>query len=471
TVYSVVDLSKKTRCGAARAVISPASLKLSEEDFDKQWQELRKNTGQERFYKVTYGKCGDDGPMITKIVDCSEGACGKEYRADTGKMWLNTWSWGGDNIPMTLNGQYTSAESKSSAQYFIELPLKEVPEKNAWKVKIYYTENPDVIALDTYVDNADFLLGKFILDYKAYYLSGNLYEEGAFDRQGESQGKATHYYDSPGKIRMISHDQNGEAHGENVFYNENGTLKEKKQFLRGKDVTKDGIIFGPEGQILARYSYNSSGQKEGKWVQYYADGILKNRENYEKGILIGSSEDYWPNGKIKLKETYKNGRKVAETEWYKNGQKMSVSFYNDKQQRIGTHSSWYENGRLHREERYYADGKQASVELWNSDGRPSLRETFDSLGSRHSSEHWFDNGKLRSRAIYQNKQQVSEEIWFDNGQLNERVRWSNGHRKDHETWRKDGTRQEKVLYNKRGGITLIEEYDQKGKLEKHYKYN
>ncbi|SQI36072.1 MORN repeat variant [Leminorella richardii] len=470
-VHNVVSTSVQNRCGSSYIAISPASLGMSEEAFNQLWRDLRKNTGQERSYRLTYGECAKDSLLVTKIVDCSDGACGKEYRIDTSKMWLNTWSWAGDNIPITHNGQYTSASGKKNAQYFISLPLKEVPEQGAWKVEIRYTANPDVIAMDTYVDNADFLLGKFILDYKAHYLSGNLYEEGSFNRQGKSEGKTIHYYDSPGKVRLISHDQNGKVHGEFVFYNENGTLAEKRQYILGNNVTKYGIVYGPEGQILERYSYSNSGRKEGAWVKYYPDGTLKERENYANGTQIGSSENYWPNGKIKLKYIYKNGRRVAETQWYESGQKKSESFYNDKYQNVGTHKSWYENGKLHSDYRYYANGRRASTALWNSDGHPSSRDVYSPKGEHRSSESWFVNGKLRSRTVYKNEQTFVEEEWFDNGQLKERVRWSNGNRKDNETWRKDGTRHERVLYNKKGDITLIEGYDQKGKLEKRYKYN
>ncbi|SQI36071.1 MORN repeat variant [Leminorella richardii] len=473
-VHNAVSTSVKNRCGCSYIAISPASLGMSEEAFNQLWRDLRKNTGQGRFYRLTYGECAKDSLLVTKIVDCSDGACGKEYRIDTSKMWLNTWSWAGDNIPMTRNGQYTSAGSKSSAQYFINLPLKEVPEQGAWKVEIRYTENPDVIAMDAYVDNADFLLGKFILDYKAHYLSGNLYEEGGFDRQGKSQGgaqgKITSYYDSPGKVRSVSHFKDGKLHGEFVSYNKNGTVAKKEQYLLGKDVTKNGIVYGSEGQILERYNYNSNGRKEGTWLNYYPDGTLKLSESYANGTLVGTSEEYWPNGKIKLKNTYKNGSSRAQVKWYESGQKESESFYNDKHQSVGTHKSWYENGNLYSDYRYYANGRQASTALWNSDGHPSSRETYSIKGERRSSERWFVNGKLRSRTVYQNGQLAVEEEYFDNGQLKERARWSNGNRKDREEWRKDGTRYERVKYNKKGEFTLIEKYDQKGKLEKRHKY-
>lgn len=469
-VYNVVDLSVKTKCGPARAMLSPASLGITEDEFAKKWLELRKNTGQERFYKFSYGECVDDGVFVTKIVDCAEGACGKDYKTDTGKLWLNTWAWAGDNIPMTRNGQYTSASKKNSAQYFVDLPLKEVPEKGAWKAEIRYSENPDVIAMDAYVDNPDFLLGKFILDYKARYLSGNLYREGAFDRQGKEQGKVVHYYDSPEKISGVSHYLNGRLDGEYVSYNENGTLAEKSLFQDNRDVTKNGVVYGPNGEVLKRYNYNDKGNKDGQQVSYYPDGKVKSRENYVNGSAVGREEHYWPNGKIKLRKTYKNGRRVAEENWYESGQKASESFNNERHQSIGTHKKWYENGKQSSEYRYHANGVRVAMTHWNKDGSLSYRETYDSKGKQLSGEDWFDNGKRKSRKTYNGGQKAKEETWYDNGKLRERATFVNDSWKERETWRQNGTREERVVYTNGGDISLIEKFDKTGKLEKRYNY-
>jgi hypothetical protein len=85
-VYNVIDIEQETKCGQSRVMVSPASLKMDEAAFIQQWNALRADENAQHFYKLTYGECIDDGVLVTKIVDCSSGKCGKEYQTDASNM-------------------------------------------------------------------------------------------------------------------------------------------------------------------------------------------------------------------------------------------------------------------------------------------------------------------------------------------------------------------------------------------------
>lgn len=469
-VFNVLDLSVEAKCGYARAMLSPASLDIQEAKFDRLWLELLKNSGQERFYQLTYGECVDDGVLITKIVDCAQGACGAKYKTDMGKMWLNTRSWAGNDTPMTINGEYMAALKKSSAQYFIKLPLKAAAKKNAWKVEIRYSENPDVVAMSAYIDKPDFLLGKFIHSYQARYLSGNLYSTGAFNGQGERQGKTTRYYDAPNKIQSVSLYQQGKLHGEYISWNENGTLHAKKLFRDGENVTKNGVVYGPNGEVLERYNYNDKGNKDGQQISYYPDGKIKESAKFVNGVAVEQEEHFWPDGKLKRRTTFENGHRVAIAQRYDNGQQESESFHNERYQNIGTHKTWYESGKQSSEHRYRDNGSRDSVTYWDKTGNLEYRKTFNHEDRLLSLENWFTNGERKKRKTYQGEQEV-EETWYENGQLKEKLLLLNNKRTMSETWREDGTRSDRVIYDNNGTRSVIEIYDEAGKLQNRHNYD
>lgn len=391
--YHVVALSEKTYCGSSQAMLSPASVGISENGFQKMWNEWSKNTAQDRFYKLTYGECIRGAVVITKVVDCAKGACGKAYQSDDSKIWLDTRNWAGNNIPRVENGEYFLTKLKSSARYFITLPLKEAPEKNAWKVEIRYADNPDVIAMDAYVNNPDFLSGKFILDYKAYYLSGNLYREGSYDRQGRMQGKSVIYYDVPNKIRTVFYRQDDQLQGEYVSYHENGNVETKRLYRNDIEITKNGVVYGPNGEVLTRYSYNESGLEDGPQIRYYPDGKVMERETFSYSTLIGTGEYYWPNGNLKRKEIYKNANLVREEEWYESGQKQSLSVYDRKYPNTtGTYKAWHENGQLS-QKTTYINGKIKTHESWWKNGKRFERAIYSNSGELKVNQLFDEKGK------------------------------------------------------------------------------
>lgn len=464
--YNVLDLNKKTKCGPARAMLSPASLGVDETTFDKMWVDLRNNTGQERFYKFTYGQCIDDGVLITKIVDCAEGKCGKEYTSETDKIWLNTWAWAGEDIPLTDNGQYKSAEEKDNAQYFIQLPLKEAPEKSAWEFEIRYTKHPDIIAMKGYIDNSQFLMGHFILEYQAFYGSGSLYHQGTYDRQGRQQGKSTYFYDKSGKVRSVSYYQDGKLEGESISYHEDGKIAGKRLFKGNNEITKNGISYADNGQIIRKYSYNDSGLKNGTETKYYPDGTVQEIEHYVNGILTGKNETYWPDAKIKTRKIYNKGKLVSEEIWLQNGNKEQEYHYDSKRNKVGFSKTWHNNGQLR--SNYYNKGNQYITEFFYENGKPHSRN-IDANNNPNSREEWYENGKPKIKQLYKKGKMVSYQEWYENGNLRIKDLYKNEQFVSREEWRNNGKISERSLY-KNGELSRIEKYDENGTLKEQYNY-
>jgi antitoxin component YwqK of YwqJK toxin-antitoxin module len=81
-------------------------------------------------------------------------------------------------------------------------------------------------------------------------------------------------------------------------------------YKKGESKPFTGVLYGKytNGNYLSIQEYKN-GIGNGKWVNYYDDGTLKEVGTYIDNRVEGPIEMYHPNGQLKAKGTYKHWRK------------------------------------------------------------------------------------------------------------------------------------------------------------------
>lgn len=204
-----------------------------------------------------------------------------------------------------------------------------------------------------------------------------------------------------------------------------------------------------KGKIIGGYSNIHKGnRKNGLYEEWYENGQIKERCNYENGKKHGLYEEWYENGQLKEKVNYENGKKHGlYEEWYENGQlKEKVKYYCDNLN--GKHKVWNENGRLIFLANYNSEGKEHGLmQIWHDNGR-RFKVNYKN-GEKHGlSETWYNNDRLKRRMKYkQGKAHGLFEEWYYNGRIKKIVNYKNGKKHGLYEWRRsNGQIREKNNY-------------------------
>lgn len=176
---------------------------------------------------------------------------------------------------------------------------------------------------------------------------------------GVENGRWTYFNDSSGLIAWEINYNNGEKHGQSIFFRqhqvgtdkitievdgkieshtygiyENDTIKienhnngilqgtKKEYYFPGSKLRREvnytqGILDGAfieynfEGDVLQELNY-ILGQKDGLWKYYYDNGSLLKTENWKKDIKEGEFKTFYIQGTIQSIENYRKGQKHGE---------------------------------------------------------------------------------------------------------------------------------------------------------------
>ena len=142
-------------------------------------------------------------------------------------------------------------------------------------------------------------------------------------------GKVCTLYPDNQKIKTFGTLVRGKLEGKYIEYYENGMPVLVARYKEGK---QNGVIkkFYPEGELEAK-GFMKDDIANGKFTFYYKDGTRQAIKNFKNGVYNGYYMEFHQNGAIKIKGNYNDG--------YKEG---LFSFYNDKGQKI--QEGYYKNG-------------------------------------------------------------------------------------------------------------------------------
>lgn len=168
-------------------------------------------------------------------------------------------------------------------------------------------------------------------------------------------GKFTYFYKSSKVKAVVNHGTDGRS--EAFFYHENGVLMSygiyrdmKKDSiwtnfgpsgkLSNKETYKNDILDGPKvvffvpedpadkSQRISAMMYYKQGELHGEYTEYFIDGTVMRKGQYESGKKVGVWDEFHPNGKKSHLYRYKNGLKHGWTFSYdENGKELFRVYY------------------------------------------------------------------------------------------------------------------------------------------------
>lgn len=275
--------------------------------------------------------------------------------------------------------------------------------------KSYYSNNK-VSAMTTY--KAGTRHGK----YTHYHYNGKLYETGVYEfgnqegvwkqyydngklmnvyqyKNGIVVGTVKHYYKN-GKLNEVYRvDADGQKHGPDSIFYDNGVLSRVLPMHHGW-INSDYVVYDTFGKEIYKKYYNGD--------QFYGYAYMKdgNWTPMIKVEKLTNIKSYFPNGKISKNFTIKNNQRSGENKtYYSNGQVWVSSSYlfGDLH---GKYIEYYEDGTI-AEQGEYAYGEKVGTYKWfNRKGKLTDLRSYDN-GNLHGTAQFFsDSGKLTMNVLF-----------------------------------------------------------------------
>jgi antitoxin component YwqK of YwqJK toxin-antitoxin module len=128
--------------------------------------------------------------------------------------------------------------------------------------------------------------------------------------------------------------------------------------------------------IKVHISYNSNGEKDGKYFKYYNNGKLSEEGTYKNGKLNGITTYYYENGKKKSEDYYSydvlNGKS---REWYDTGElKSEINYKNGEFN--GSNVIWFKNGSIKLKGNYLNGSLEGEAIVWNNTTKSYFVEIY-----------------------------------------------------------------------------------------------
>jgi antitoxin component YwqK of YwqJK toxin-antitoxin module len=158
-------------------------------------------------------------------------------------------------------------------------------------------------------------------------------------------------------------------HRADYFLHEENNIQMDGTYLDSACKIANGIFYYFHyNKKISMYGRYVNGKKEGLWLSYYKNGVMKDSSTYKSGGKIGTSQSWYPNGNPK--DSIVIGESLAtNVTWFDNGQLSSAGRTNNKDKMVGV---W---------QFYHINGKLASKEVYDIDGFLKTKNYYDESGN------------------------------------------------------------------------------------------
>jgi len=232
----------------------------------------------------------------------------------------------------------------------------------------------------------------------------------------------TSYYYANGKLRLAINFVNGREQGTAREYSQSGNVITLLEYKKGYLVSKENVN---------RLNYDSL--KQGKWVDFYPNGILKSEGYYSAGIKNGYFKEYSQDGNLVSVSKYVNG------ELQKDASELTkldikTDYYNTGQiKKIGSYKNNIPEG-VSRD--YSKDGKIVSSQIYKS-GSIICDGIVDASGLRQGPwKEFYETGELKASGKYLNGNKIGPwKYYYANGKIEQTGTYLKNEKPDGEwTW-------------------------------------
>ncbi len=216
-----------------------------------------------------------------------------------------------------------------------------------------------------------------------YSEEGYIKESGIYE-DGEINGRA-YFTRKNGCSNYDGEFKDGELNGEVKIYNNQGILHTTKSF---KDNEVNGLVkeFYKNGKILSEVNF-VNGVNDGDLFVFSPEGDTLKRKSFSKGKATGKHIEYHENGKVKRIGQYKLGRRYGEWKDYYYGGTLSYKYH-------------YKNGYLHGDYLHFkSDGDTVFYKVYSNGLLNGIDKDFIE-NNKVLWEHVFKKGKLKNYYNY-----------------------------------------------------------------------
>ena len=231
----------------------------------------------------------------------------------------------------------------------------------------------------------------------------------------------TKYYFTDGKLKKTVPFVDGLENGMALEYNEEGMIINLIEYKKGFIVNRDKIN-----------RKDKNGLKQGKWIYFYDDGIVRQEGNYRNDMKNGYFKEYDKDGNLVIVSKYIDDilqEDVAElvelevrTDYYPNGTIKTIASYKDSIPE-GVRREYDENGRI-KMAYIFSKGDIIGQGILNEDGE-----------KEGDWKEYFKDGNLKAEGRYKDGKRVGQwKFYHENGNLEQSGKY-NEHGELDGTWR------------------------------------
>jgi len=235
--------------------------------------------------------------------------------------------------------------------------------------------------------------------------------------------------------------------GNALYFYPEGKVKQVIPYYHGK---KEGLSkeFDRDGKLITLLEYSNDflvsrekinkvddkGLKQGKWLDFYSNGIIRSEKNYRDDQLHGYYKEYNEKGKLVLTLLYDNG-KVTGNDLTNVPEIEVIKKYNDAGRMI--YSGPYKDGvpvGIHRE--YNDDGTVKNAKIYGENGIVLSEGIVDEAGNRNgpwkdystsgdiiAEGQYTDNKRTGVWKFYGENKKIEQVGSYANGKINGPWRW------------------------------------------------
>ncbi|MHC1706789.1 MAG: toxin-antitoxin system YwqK family antitoxin [Bacteroidales bacterium] len=273
-----------------------------------------------------------------------------------------------------------------------------------------------------------------------FWDNGNIHTEGSY-RGGKKNGYFREYTPDGKLFKMFKYiDDELQADAEEIAkideradYYSNGKLKVMAQYKNNlpdglwREYTEEGKLdkgfLYKKGIIIGKGITDEAGFRQGPWIEYYDDGILKAEGKYKNGKKTGYWKYYYHSGVLEEEGGYDNqGRPDGDWKWYHENKALLkeasyslgkedglMTEYNEAGEVVarGEYVEGLEQGKWlysygdHKEEGNYQNGQRDGNWIYYyGDGTKEFEGKFveDLPDGRHI--YYWENGNKKDEGIY-----------------------------------------------------------------------
>ena len=275
----------------------------------------------------------------------------------------------------------------------------------------------------------------FLLDstWIFYFTNGNRQRVINY-KDGNKNGELVNY-DTSGKIISKELYINNFRNGISEIYHDNGRVKLSIPYKndrihglvieysdKGIIITQTNYVYGIVESTEKVNRLNDTGEKEGKWLSFYANGNVRTEENYRSGVLDGYKKYFNESGNLLTIEKFKSGNKIKKPKELKEIRLQKAFYPGGKLQFEGT----FFDDTPHGVHFYYApNGKIDSVYIYEEG---YLIEKGNLNEQQQKTDRWIEyylSGEEKGKGTYTSGKKTGEWLYyFPSGKIEQQGKYN-----------------------------------------------